>query len=230
MEIEFFDWHRLIFGELPAGILWEVVLRTVFVYIVLMVSMRLMGKRMASQLSRIEMAAMVSLAAAIGVPVLAPEQGLIPAIIIAAIVVLTQRLVSSQNRRSNKFEAMTMGDVSVLIKDGVFQKKQMDRTLISNERIKAQIRSEKLVHAGEVKRLYLEANGTFSIVIEENPKPGLNVLPDFDNDFVDLMTKKTNIKVCANCGMDLKGKDTPSTYDCSHTAFLYAVERKNNNN
>jgi hypothetical protein len=83
-DIHLGDWQRMFFGEVPGGFYWEVVLRIAVIYLILMVSMRLMGKRTASQLSRNEMIALVSLSAAIGVPLQAPDRGILAAVIIAA--------------------------------------------------------------------------------------------------------------------------------------------------
>jgi len=229
LELTLRDWHRIVFGELPPGILLEVLLRTVVVYIILMVSMRMMGKRMASQISRLELTAMISLAAAIGVPVLAPEQGLIPAVIIAVIVVFVQRFISSKNRESKKFERATIGDLSIMVKDGVLQKDLMDKALISNERLKAQMRSEKLVHSGEIFRLYLEADGSFSTIKADQPNPGLRLIPDFDQDFYHFMLEQTDIRICNNCG--LKANEDQEKFkckSCDHDEWSYAVKRKSN--
>lgn len=228
LDISLRDWHRIIIGEVQSGILYEVILRTVVVYIILMVSMRLMGKRMASQISRLELTAMISLAAAIGVPVLSPEQGLIPAVIIAAVVVFVQRLISSKNLKSKKFERITIGDVSIMVKDGVFQKDLMNKALISNERLQAQMRHEKVVHSGEIFRLYLEADGSFSTIKAENPVPGLGLIPAFDQDFFDLMLEKTDIRICANCG--LKANEDQKRFkctSCNDDKWIFAVKRKN---
>ncbi|WP_229215283.1 hypothetical protein [Dyadobacter bucti] len=51
-DIHFGDWLRMFAGDVPPGFYWEVVLRIAIIYLLLMVSMRLIGKRMASQLSR----------------------------------------------------------------------------------------------------------------------------------------------------------------------------------
>ncbi|WP_187263510.1 DUF421 domain-containing protein [Pontibacter beigongshangensis] len=92
---------RILLGkELPWLFLLEVVLRVFFIYLLIMLCMRLMGKRMAAQLSNLEMSALVSLAAAVGVPILAPERGLLPAVIIALVVVVIQRIISHYASRS----------------------------------------------------------------------------------------------------------------------------------
>ena len=72
-DFKLFDALRMFLGDVPWDFLLEAVIRVTFIYIVLVGALRLMGKRMGQQLSRNELAAMVSLAAAGGVPLLAPD-------------------------------------------------------------------------------------------------------------------------------------------------------------
>jgi uncharacterized membrane protein YcaP (DUF421 family) len=53
--------HRLLLGDYPWWFLLEVLLRSWLIYIVLFITMRLMGKRMAAQLSISELAVMITL-------------------------------------------------------------------------------------------------------------------------------------------------------------------------
>ncbi|MGV3705261.1 MAG: hypothetical protein ACO1NU_07750 [Arcticibacter sp.] len=93
-KIDIGDWQRILIGDVPGHFYLEIILRMAFIYLVLMVAMRLMGKKMASQLNSSQMAAMVSLAAATGIPILAPDRGLLPVVIIAVVVVGLERFVS----------------------------------------------------------------------------------------------------------------------------------------
>src|SRR5687767_14213450 len=93
-QIQLNDWKRMFLGEVPPEFLIEVIIRMAFLYLLLIFAMRLLGHRMASQLSRNELAALVSLAAAIGVPILAPDRGLLPALVIALVVVAISRLLA----------------------------------------------------------------------------------------------------------------------------------------
>src|SRR5687768_1016937 len=127
-DIKLWDWQRIMIGEVPGPFLLEVVLRILIVYIILMVSMRLLGKRMAAQLSRNELAAMVSLAAAIGVPILAPDRGILPPIIIAIVVVSVSRFISRFAAKSQKIESLTQGSIDTLVKDGVLQLEALTKT------------------------------------------------------------------------------------------------------
>lgn len=199
-EIYITDWARVLFGNVPPSFYIEIVLRCAFIYILLMVSMRLMGKRMAAQLSRNEMVAMVSLAAAIGVPILAPDRGLLPVVIIALIVVSVQRIIASISFKNQNFERIAEDDFAVLIEDGLTFPDRMRKNRISQERLFAQLRSEGILHLGQVRRLYLEAPGSFTLIREDKPRPGLAVLPLYDKDFRARKKTVPDLVACGTCG------------------------------
>src|SRR5881296_1334450 len=102
-DIKLSDWQRIVVGEAPPSFYIELVIRAFIVFVLLCVSMRLLGRRMAAQLNRIEMIALFSLAAAIGVPLQAPDRGLLPAFVIAAVVIALGRLVALISFNSQKF-------------------------------------------------------------------------------------------------------------------------------
>jgi uncharacterized membrane protein YcaP (DUF421 family) len=217
------DWQRILLGEVPPSFYLEILLRMAVVYIILMVSMRILGKRMAAQLTRNETAAMVSLAAAIGVPILSPERGLLPPVIIAIIVVCLSRLIASIAARNQKIETVTQGRTDTLIKDAVMDTRIMTKTRITRERILSQLRSNHVKHLGEVKRLYLEANGNFTLVLSDQPKPGLTALPEDDIEFIAEM-KPTDALVCNVCGNENKsGSRSEVCTNCHHTKWVTGV-------
>ena len=199
-DIHLADWARIFFGNVPGGFYIEVVIRTAIVYLLLMVSMRLMGKRMASELGRIEMVSMVSLAAAIGVPMQSPDRGILPALIIAFIVVVTQQIIAKRATKSEKFETLTQGDISTLIEDSRLNLDVMKQTRLTRERIFGYLRTEGMCHLGEVKRVYIEANGSFTIMENKTPVPGLSILPGWDKEFEQKICKESDEMVCNHCG------------------------------
>lgn len=198
-QIHIDDLQRIFIGEANLEFYIEVIIRTIIIYLLLIVSMRLLGQRMASQLSRIEMAAMVSLAAAIGVPLQTPERGLLPAVIIAIVVVCVARLISYYSSRNQKFEDLSQDHLDILLEDSVLNIPIMKRTRVTRERLFAQLRSEGITNLGAVKRVYFEANGAFSLIRNTDPKPGLCILPDWDSDFIDELERREEL-FCLNCG------------------------------
>ncbi|WP_207532579.1 DUF421 domain-containing protein [Desertivirga arenae] len=199
-QIHLDDWRRILIGEVPGGFFIELIIRTLFIYILLMISMRLMGKRMASQLSRNELIAMVSLAAAIGVPLMTPERGLLPSVVIAVIVVSVQWIVTLLNGKSQKIEAITQDKLSILVSDGKMDLAKMKNNRITRERLFAQLRSNSITSLGQVKRLYLEASGSFTLVKEKEPQPGLSILPQYDREFQQMQKTDASTAVCNECG------------------------------
>jgi hypothetical protein len=61
--IQLTDWHRILAGGTPWEFLLEVVLRAAFTYLLLLVAMRLLGKRVAAQLTLFELSMVVTMAA-----------------------------------------------------------------------------------------------------------------------------------------------------------------------
>ncbi|MGV3705260.1 MAG: YetF domain-containing protein [Arcticibacter sp.] len=76
----------------------------------------------------------------------------------------------------------------------------MRETRISRERLFAQLRSEGIVNLGEVKRLYFESGGSFSIVMADERRPGLSLIPDWDEDFCNSRVHSGDILLCRRCG------------------------------
>ena len=224
-DIYITDWQRIFIGDVPAGFYLEVVLRIAIIYLILMASMRLMGKRMASQLSRSEMIAMVSLAAAIGVPLQSPDRGILAALVIAIIVISVQQMIASLSTKSEKIETLTQGNITPLIEDGTLNLHQMKRTGITRERAFSQLRGSSIRHLGEVKRLYFEAGGKFALVKNTEIVPGLPILPIWDREYQSRISETCDEYVCEQCGNPAADNQADEACSkCGNKRFINAVK------
>jgi uncharacterized membrane protein YcaP (DUF421 family) len=224
-EIHWDDWHRIFIGEVPGSFFIEVIIRMIVVYFILVFSMRAMGKRMATQLTITEYAALVSLAAATGMAVQTPERGLLPAMLIAAIVIYIQRFIAKKAAANNRFEKLVMGEIDTLIKDGLLNVGAMHHTRISREKLFAKLRGNSIKHLGEVQRCYFEATGDFSLIKAKEPKPGLSVLPAWDKKMRDKQKAQPGISACKTCGnikKEVKENKSPCN-NCGSKDTEYAV-------
>lgn len=224
-DIQPFDWGRMFIGEIPAEFFIESIIRTAFIYLVLMVAMRLMGRKIASQMGRNEMIAVTSMAAAIGVPLQSPDRGLLPAAIIGIIVVVTQQFIASRSQSSEKFETLTQDKLSILVSEGRLLLKEMSRTRLTRERIFGQLRQLGYCQLGEVRKVYLEANGSFTILENEHARPGLCILPDWDGEFIRKLSSDANITVCSYCGNEPEQPDKidRKCNNCGNREWVKAV-------
>jgi uncharacterized membrane protein YcaP (DUF421 family) len=198
-EIHLKDWFRILIGEVPFSFLLELIIRAAVVYLILMISMRAMGKRMSSQLSRNELAALASLAAAVGVPMMSPDRGLLPAFVIALVLICVERVIAVRAFKSEAFESYAQGQISTLVKDGVIDVAVLESISLSRERLMAQIRSVGITQMGIIKRFYMEANGAFTLVKNPTPVPGLPTLPGWDDELTPCFEYEGELLACTYC-------------------------------
>lgn len=199
-DFELTDLHRIFIGDVQGEFFIEVVIRTILIYFLLIVAIRLMGKRMALQLNVTELTAMVALAAAIGVPIQAPDRGILPAAVIAVVVVLAERGITRFTLRSQSAETLFHGDLNVLVEDAVINYECLKYVSLSKSLVLQQLRSQGIDHLGQVRRLYMESSGAFSLVKYDKPQPGLSVIPAEDDDYWETHEVCKEIYVCSNCG------------------------------
>jgi uncharacterized membrane protein YcaP (DUF421 family) len=214
-DIHITDWLRILAGEVPAGFYLELVLRAVIIYLLLMLAMRFMGKRMSGLLSRNELVAMVSLAAAIGTPLTAPDRGILPAVIIAIVVVYIQRWISANAFCDEAFESYAIGKLDILVSDAVIDLEVLKKVRISRERLMAELRGSGIKQLGSVKRFYMEASGFFTLIKNEEPNEGLLILPSWDEEFCERLKPSETQIACGICGL-LQPKATDPKSKCPH--------------
>ena len=225
-QIHFGDWQRMFLGEVPATFYLELIIRALLVYLILMVAMRAMGKRMSAQVSRNELAALVSLAAAVGVPMMAPNRGILPAIVIAVVVCTVQRILAMKAAKNQDFEKVSQGNVSTIISNGIIDVKILSGIGLSQAELFAQLRGNGIIHLGMVDRFYMEANGAFTLIKKDEPQPGLIVIPDVDADFVSEQTYEDRRQICLTCGT-LKpsiSEDIIECPNCHHQSWTPAIK------
>jgi uncharacterized membrane protein YcaP (DUF421 family) len=194
------DWTRILRGDSPWLFVLEAMLRLFLLYLLLLVALRLMGRRMSSQLSRNELLALVSLAAVIGPPMQSPEHGLLPPLLVAAWVVVLQRIMAIWTFRSHRFEHLMNGRIATLVSDGRVNVAEVRRASLPLQRVHAQLRFEGITNLGEVERLYFEPGGSFSTVRAARESPGLSVVPGWDRELRARQKIVPGSLACRTCG------------------------------
>lgn len=210
-EIHLSDWSRIFIGEVPGSFYIEAIIRVVFIYLLLLTSMRLMGNRMSGVLTRNEMTAMIALAAANGVALMAPDRGLLPVVVVAIVIISCQRFTARQAFRHPKFESAALDDVRLLVEDGRLDIDNLAASVLSYEQLLGRLRQESITNLGAVQRAYQEANGSFSLILFAEPRPGLSILPSVDTAFRDEQEKVPGQFACNNCGNLVSSPQPPAS-------------------
>ncbi|HEY9001548.1 MAG TPA: YetF domain-containing protein [Mucilaginibacter sp.] len=228
-DIHLSDWRRILFGQAPPEFLLEVFIRTAVIYILLLIVVRWLGKRMSGQLTILELAVMLTLGAVVSPPMQVPDRGLSQGVILLICLLALQRGISLIGYLNTKFENLTQGKVNLLIKDGVLQLEAMKNERVSREQIFAQLRLQKIYNLGNVQRMYIEACGIFSIYKSPKSQPGLPILPKDDHDISGELTHRADVfqdqivMVCTNCGFIRQNHEFQTCPHCKQIKWQPAI-------
>jgi len=219
------DWQRILLGNAPVEFLLEVVLRTGIIYVVLLLVMRLLGKRMNAQLTRIELAVMIMLGGIVSVGMEVPDRGLAHSALILVCALLLFRTINWLAFRYRRVELLTQGDLQILLVDGVLDREAMAKAKLSREQLFASLRAKNIKHLGQLKRVYLETNGEFSLYRQQPATPGLSVLPAKDPELHQSEPRADDVRACLQCGYTepLLPDQPASCPRCSCPTWTYAV-------
>lgn len=212
-QLSLTDWQRIFMGDAPWIFLVELIYRALIVYFLLLLFMRLMGKRMASQMSWSEMSVILMLGAATGLPIQVPDKGLLPSVVVFCAVLALHRGISFWNFRSRRAELVTYGDVIILLEDGRLLPDGLKGALLSPHKIFASLRSKGVEHLGQLRRVYAEAAGDLTLIKYRKPRPGLLIIPQYD-----LSSGRYRVAqgyfACSYCGNVIAAEHQPAAVEC----------------
>jgi uncharacterized membrane protein YcaP (DUF421 family) len=157
--------HSLIFDhmfQLPLPVL-EKLLRPVIVYLVLVLLLRLFGKRELAQLNPFDLVVLLSLSNTVQNAIIGDDNsvtgGLIGAFSLLAINWLVVRVLFRSKRLTRAFE----GRATVLIRNGQIDQKALARESLSREELLDVIHRQGFEDFHQVHKCELEPNGTFYV-------------------------------------------------------------------
>jgi uncharacterized membrane protein YcaP (DUF421 family) len=221
--IQLTDWHRILAGGAPWTFLLEVMLRAAFTYLLLLLAMRLLGKRVAAQLTLFELSMVVTMAAVIGIPLQVPDRGLLPPVVLLGVLILLQRALAYWGLKRRRVELLAVGDLTMLMRDGRMLLEGMRETVLAREKVYAVLRGQGVQHLGQVERLYLESSGAFTVIRAREPRPGLSLIPE-----PELRAEGAVLGhyVCASCGNPKRARRPPgdACEHCEAADWTEAVE------
>lgn len=195
------EWDRILLNNQPLFFLAEVALRSSVMFICLLVVLRLAGKRGVKQLSVFEMVIIIALGSAAGDPMFYEDVGLLPALVVFAVVILMYRLVTWLTGKHVWFERLVEGKTQHLIKDGKFSVVKFEQESLAQDEFFSELRLKSVEHLGQVKSAYLETSGEISIYLYEDNevRPGLPITPDL---FGKKSRERQNagLYACSYCG------------------------------
>jgi uncharacterized membrane protein YcaP (DUF421 family) len=170
-------------------------------FIVIVLSLRLLGKRGVKQLSVFELGVIVGLGSAAGDPMFYKDVGLLPGIVVFSIVLSLYRLITYLINTNNQVEQFLEGKPTCIVEKSRFLIQNFKKEPIARDEFFSQLRLNTVTHLGQVRQAILETNGEVSIFYfpDEYVVFGLPVLPDLCDVKLQAIEQE-GMYACAACG------------------------------
>ena len=184
---------------------FSIILKTLFMYVFIIIVYRLMGKKEVGQLSIIDLIVSILIAELVALAI-STEKSIFVSVVPISIMVLVQILVSYLSLKSEKLRDIIDGKPTILIKNGKLNFTAMSKIRYSLDDLIMQLRLQGVKSIDKVKYAILENNGQLSIFDDnsEYPMPVIldgivdfDVLKELKKDFnwLNKLLKEKNIKL-----------------------------------
>ena len=195
------DWQELLFGDESANFLLEIALRSVIMFLLIFLGLRVAGRRGVRQLSIFELLIIISLGSAAGDPMIYKEIGILNSLVAFAVVFFVYWLITKLIENSDKMENILEGEPMYIIRDGKVSKEALKNKVLAGDEFFASLRFHSFSHIGQVKAAILETSGEVSILPfkDDEVKPGLPVWPDLLHNMYKVMPAD-GVYACYKCG------------------------------
>lgn len=223
------NWKELLMGSEEWNFLSETTFRTVIMFIVILIGLRVLGKRGIKQLSVFELVVIIGLGSAAGDPMFYKDVGILPAILVFLIVISLYKLITYLIGKNKKFEELIEGKPICLIKDGEFSVENFKKEDLGEDEFFAELRMQGVSQLGQVEEAIVESSGNVSVFFyeEKDVKYGLSVMPGTLDGGIKVITVPGYYS-CTFCGHTEKQK--PATVvvcsNCRKTEWVEASNRK----
>ncbi len=152
----------------------EVALRTAIIYVLLVLALRVGGKRAVGQLSILELVVLLVVADAVQNSMVGDNTSLWGGIVAAATLFVLDRGLRALADRYRPVRAALEGEPALLVRDGRQLENTMRREGVEPEELRAALRAHGVARVGDVELAVLETDGTISVVpkrADDQPTP-----------------------------------------------------------
>ena len=165
--------------------------RSIVLYIIVLIVMRLMGKREIGQLQPFELAISIMIADLATIPMtdtgIPIGNGIVP---ILGLLVM-HLSISLINLKSNKLREIICGKPRILIYRGKIQERAMIKERFTINELQERIRSQNIVNLGDVEYAILETSGQITVIEKPNKRQTIpedfGIIPEYEGIPYDLV-------------------------------------------
>lgn len=143
---------------------WEIILRTALVYIVVLVLLRVAGKRELGQMSPVDLVVILVIANAVQNAMTGGDNSLIGGVIAATTLVAVNIAFKRVGHRLPYLEHLFESEPTPLVRNGILMKGNLERENVEEDELKMAAREHGIEDLAGVDSAYLERDGSISII------------------------------------------------------------------
>jgi uncharacterized membrane protein YcaP (DUF421 family) len=141
---------------------WEFIVRGALVYLVLLVMVRVSGRRTVGQFTPFDLLVVMLLSESVSNALIGGDQSLVGGLIVAAVLVALNMLMAFLSSHSTKMSKVVDGTAVLVGRNGAFFEDVMKRCRLSDEEIQSSMR-EADCKIDEMEYAFLEADGRITV-------------------------------------------------------------------
>lgn len=146
-------------------------LRVLMIYTLLLIAMRIMGKREIGQLSNLDFVVAIVVAELATLPLTDRNLSIAHSIIPMMIITALQVGVSILCLKSNRFRRLLYGSPNMLIADGDLQMGEMRKARYNIDDLMSQLRQKDVFDVADVDYAVLETSGELTVLLKAGKQP-----------------------------------------------------------
>ncbi|MDQ1386747.1 MAG: hypothetical protein QOF94_357 [Acidobacteriaceae bacterium] len=160
----------------PAGgsVALQIVLRTGAIYLLVLIGVRLSGKREVGQMTPFDLTLLLLLSNSVQNAMTGPDTSLVGGVIAATTLLLLNYVVGTFSGSSRGFRRVVQGEPSLLVHDGKANLMHMAKEHVSLDELQRALREHGIASVHDVALAVLEVDGSISCMKYDEIKPDAN--------------------------------------------------------
>jgi len=152
-------------------VLLQIVLRTGVIYLLVLIGVRLSGKREVGQMTPFDLTLLLLLSNSVQNAMTGPDTSLMGGAVAAATLLILNYLVANVSGSNRRFRRWVEGEPSLLVHDGKVIEAHMARERVSMDELNRALREHGINSCDQVALAVLEVDGSISCLKYDEIKP-----------------------------------------------------------
>ena len=152
----------------PDENLLEIIARTLCVYLVLLVVLRLAGKRELGQMEPFDVVVLLLISEAVQNAIIGGDQSLTGGLVAAGLLIGANKTIAVARDRIPRLRSALESSPTELVRDGRFLHEEMQKEELEEREVMMAIRGHGLAEVEDVYLAVLETDGSISVIPEDN--------------------------------------------------------------